>query len=344
MLKYAGKDLRQFINRLNSATTSLRVSMLGPSGVGKTSMLASMWDQMEMVVSRSDLQLVPDADDAAELNEKILDLKRLFATNDLKPMMNAGIMGSSDWRAFDFALGRRGRKPSLRLEFIDYPGGWIEAGGASQQRGWVVDILRDSDAVLIPIDTPALMERKGLWHSERNLPDNVYNLIQLAFEDLGAPRLIILAPIRCERYVAHPELQETLRQRILDGYDKLLGHLSYGNLGELVAVVITPIQTLGGLEYHGSPMDRYLPIFRKNQPDAVYCPSDCEQPLRYVLRFAMRLHKDNRDAGYFRMIRQMFGDNKQLIAASEAFAGGCKEAQEGFTILQGSQWLNMRWP
>lgn len=342
MLKYSGKGFRSFADRLNPATTSLRVSMLGPSGVGKTSMLATMYDQMERVIVGEDLQIAPSAEDADELDRKVAQLQRMFASDGLKPDMSAGIAGTGDWRAFDFSLGRRGKKPSLRLEFIDYPGGWIEDGAAPQQREMVRGLLRDSDAILIPIDTPALMERNGLWHRSRNRPDFIYNLLQLALEELPSPRLIILAPIRCERYVREGRAQSALVERVVQGYDKLLGHLAFGRLKDLVAVTVTPIQTVGGLEYHGSPKDRYMPVFRKIQPDAQYSPVDTEQPLRFVLRFALRMHKDRRDASYFRMMRQLLGSDKYLLDAASAFAQGCKVNRDGFVVIQGEEWLSMQ--
>jgi hypothetical protein len=301
-----------------------------------------MYDQMERVVAKSDLQLTPNVEDAAELDDKVVRLQRLFATDGLKPMMSEGIAGTADWRAFDFALGRRGRKPTLRLEFVDYPGGWIESVADQQQRDWVVGLLRESDAILVPIDAPALMERQGLWHRERNKPDFVHNLIQLAFEDLPSPRLVILAPIRCERYLQGGSMQEKLSGRVVQGYDKLLGHVGFGRLNELVTVVVAPIQTLGGIHFHGSAKEAYLPVFRKVQPDSQYAPLDTEQPLRYLIRFALRLHNDRRQAGYFQMMRQLFRGDTELLAASAEFARGCKENVDGFSVLQGRQWIDLQ--
>lgn len=337
-------NFRRFLDRLNPSTTSLRVSMLGPSGVGKTSMLATMYDQMERVVSNSDLQLTPNIEDAAELSEKVTALQRLFATDGLKPIMSEGIVGTADWRSFDFAVGRRGRKPTLKLEFVDYPGGWIENQADSKQRDWVVGLLRESDAILIPIDAPALMERKALWHGQRNRPDFVYNLIQMAFEELPSPRLVILAPIRCERYVQSAMGQDALRTQVIAGYEKLLSHLAFGRFQDLVTVVVTPIQTLGGIHFHGSPQNEYLPVFRKLQPDSRYSPADTEQPFRYVMRFALSLHSDHRQTGYFQMIRQLFRGDAELINASTQFAAGSKDGVDGFAVLQGERWLSMRGP
>jgi hypothetical protein len=331
--------LRNIRDRMNS-NTSLTVSMLGPSGVGKTSLLATMYDQMENVITRADLQVAPDVQDAQILDEQIVRLKRLFATDGLKFDPSNGIQGNVDWRSFKFGLGRRGRRAALQLQFVDYPGGWIENTNEQGRLTWVLNLLRDSDAILIPIDAPALMERDGLWHRERNRPDLIFNLIQSAYEDLRAPRLIILAPIRCELYLNDRDFVKEMSERVQVGYDKLLAHLGYGDLANLIAVVIAPVQTLGEIIFHGSPKNRYHPVFMKTQPDAQYSPQDSEQPLRYLLRFAMRLHRDNRQGGYFSLIRTMFQNDQFLINATQTFANGCK-ADDPFVVLQGHDWLDV---
>jgi len=38
----------------------LQVTMLGPSGVGKTTLLTAMYDQFEKTVGATNLQLTPD--------------------------------------------------------------------------------------------------------------------------------------------------------------------------------------------------------------------------------------------------------------------------------------------
>ena len=332
------QKLLQLLTR--QADDTVRVSMLGPAGVGKTSLLATMYDQLEQVVAPSDLLVRPEADDAQILHGKVSDLKKLFATDGLKPDPSGGIYASSNWRAFDFWLGRRGHKPTLHLEFIDYPGNWIQKQGHRETLEWVLDVLTGSQAILIPIDAPALMERNGIWHDERNQPGFIYNLVSQAYEDLSSPRLVVLCPIRCERYMKRPAYAAELARRTHEGYQVLLDHLSNPELAKWVSVVIAPVQTLGEIVFEGSPKDRYLPYFRKTQPDAVYSPVDSEQPLRYVLRFAMRLHHDEREAGPFGLFRRVFDLDDHLKKAAEEFAHGCKE-DAPFDVVQGQDWLAM---
>jgi hypothetical protein len=301
-----------------------------------------MYEQLESVIVQTDLQISPtDPVDAQLLNSKVLALRRLFATDDLIPDTTAGIRGDTDWRSYNFALGRRGRRPTLQMEFFDYPGGWIEDQASPQQTEFVLNLLRDSDAILIPIDAPALMERDGLWHHERNRPDFIFNLIQQAYVDLQLPRLVILAPIRCELYLQHRDFEAVMLERVQWGYEKLLSHLGFGTFQELIAVVVTPVQTLGEIVFHKSPKNCYAPIFMKTEPTAQYSPRDSEQPLRYVLRYAMRLHSDRRQVKYFDFIRRLFGNDEHLVTAAQSFASGCK-SNGAFAILQGHGWLDVR--
>lgn len=40
----------------------LKITMLGPSGIGKTSLLTAMWDQFTDTIGLKTLQLIPDTD------------------------------------------------------------------------------------------------------------------------------------------------------------------------------------------------------------------------------------------------------------------------------------------
>jgi hypothetical protein len=328
---------REHVNHQSDQT--LRVSMLGPSGVGKTSLLATMYERLEHVVAGADLQLSPAPEDAKILEKQVSDLERLFHTDEQLIDTGRGIAGTAGWRDFAFGLGRRGKRSSLSLQFVDYPGGWIEES-SGENLAWVLDLLRDSDAILVPIDAPALMEHDGLWHRERNRPGFIYNLIKDAYTDLRSPRLVILSPIRCERYVRDAASAQQLAERTLEGYRLLLEHLAFGDLGALVAVVIAPVETLGEIELSALPPNEYHPQFAKTHPGASFNPRDSEQPLRYVLRFAMRLHHDQRQSGYFSAIRRMFRSDRHLIEAAERFAGGCRD-DIPFAVVQGHDWLDL---
>ncbi|MDF5715157.1 MAG: hypothetical protein PUP93_15055 [Rhizonema sp. NSF051] len=91
----------------------LKIAMLGARGVGKTSLLTAMYEQFEETIGQTNLQLTPDLESSALLQERLGQLKSLLDHYEAK----GGMDGRSDPRSFVFDLGNKGAKPSLRLHF-----------------------------------------------------------------------------------------------------------------------------------------------------------------------------------------------------------------------------------
>lgn len=316
----------------------LKITMLGPSGVGKTSLLTAMYEQFESNIGQTNLQLTPDLESSALLQERLAELKNLPDSFETKGWLQS----TEDYKSFLFELGRKGATPSLQLHFQDYPGEYLSAKSSREDKERVDNFVRESAAVAIAIDTPALMEKNSQWHDTINKPQQITNLFQRAYRELDSPRLVILAPVRCEKYMQSEKSSEELVRRIETGYGRLLDLLRSESLLPKVAVVVTPVQTVGTVVFSrietidGKP----LFIFRKISHDAQYSPKDSEQPLRYLLRFLLRLHFERRDWGFFNFIRNVFGLDNHLKDGVRDFAKGCKNTG-GFTVLQGESWFNI---
>jgi hypothetical protein len=82
-------------------------------------------------------------------------------------------------------------------------------------------------------------------------------------------------------------------------------------------------------------------VFHKRNQDDCYDPRDCEQPLRYLFRFLLKLHFNERGQnwGTFRFIHDWFLD-QHLKKAVMIFAEGCKFSG-GFEVVQGAEWLRI---
>jgi hypothetical protein len=322
----------------------LQMTMFGPSGVGKTSLLASVYDQFKHTVIGTNLDIVPELDEATQLNGHVQALKRLFAKNDLLVDDSVGIRSTAAPRAYRFALGVKGRRPAVNLLLYDIPGGWLSERARPGEVANARRALAESNAVMIPVDTPALMSREGRWHDAINQPGQVHVMFQNAYTGLTSPRLVVLAPMRCERYLddgADAERAGDLLSAVKDGYKRLLDFLGSEALRDLVVVAVAPVQTLGGIQLHKMHRDVYKPAFRKKSEDAFYKPVDSEQPLRYLLAFALRMYRVGNSGGYFRLIKQLFNDDRDLVAAAEAFATDMKR-DNPFAVLQGNEWLSMQ--
>ena len=319
----------------------IKIAMLGARGVGKTSFLTAMYEQFESTIGQTNLQLTPDLKSAAILQERLGELKGL--TDNFLP--TGGVQSTEAPRSFIFDLGKKGTKPSLRLHFQDFPGEYINSEATDNDREFVKNLLVESDAVLVAIDAPALMERNGKYHEKYNRTQQITNLFQSVYQDLRSPKLVILAPIRCEKYLQNPTSTSDLLKSVKDNYANLFNLFNSEALLPWVVSVVTPIQTVGTVVFsHLEEVANNNPhfYFHKTSPNAEYGPKDSEQPLRYLLRFALKLQIENRNWnwGPYSLVRLWLGWDNYLMEAVRQSAKGCK-LSGGFTVLQGEKWLNV---
>jgi hypothetical protein len=318
----------------------IKIAMLGARGVGKTSLLTAMYEQFESTIGQTNLQLTPDLKSSAILQERLEELKSL--TDDFEA--TGGIEKTVKPRSFIFDLGKKGTKPSLRLHFQDFPGEYLNSQATPKESEFVKNLLTESTAVLIAIDAPALMEANGKWHEKINRPQQITHLFQSVYQDLKSPRLVILAPVRCEKYMQDATSANALLKRVKDKYAKLLNLFSSEPLLPWVVNVVTPIQTVGTVVFSHIEVIDSVPhfYFHKTSHDAEYSPKDSEQPLRYLLRFALKIQieKRNWNWGPYSPIRVWLGWDNHITAAARQSVYACKSTL-GFTILQGEKWLSV---
>jgi hypothetical protein len=323
----------------------LKITMLGPSGVGKTTLLTAMYEQFESNIGKTNLQITPDEESSAILQEKLIELKTLMDYFEVK----GGIQGTEgepdSLRTLSFGLGKKGSKPSLNLNFQDYPGGYHAAKASPEKRDFIKKLLQDCVAVLIAVDAPALMEQQGKWHEMINRPSQMRDLFKNAYQEIDSPKLIIFAPVKCEKYLQNEASAKELLLRIQDGYANLIDLLNSENLRTKIATVVTPVQTVGSvvfsrIEMNGNNTPHFS--FHKTCHDAEYSPKDSEQPLRYLLRFLLKIHLEQKSNswGIFSFLRSWFDLDSHLKEAVIEFANGCKNTN-GFGVIQGESLLKI---
>lgn len=327
----------------------LQVTMLGPSGVGKTTLLTAMYDKFEDNIGSTDLQLTPDDDTSSILQDYLVDLKSL--TNVYEAKGRVGIQGTEavagpeSLRSFVFGLGKKGKAPSLQISFRDYPGQYHTAKASPEEKKFVKELLSQSAVVLIAIDTPALMEKNGKYHDEINRPDQIKDIFKDAYKDLDSPRLVIFAPVKCEKYLKNDKSTQELLQRLKEGYKRLTNYFETETLNPHIASVITPVQTVGNVVFSRLEIDDHNNLhffFRKVSHDAQYDPQDSEQPLRYLLRFLLAIHLKQRQEswGRFSFLRDWLNLDNYLKNAVKEFAKGCKTSN-GFEVIKGESLLKI---
>ncbi len=323
------------------AIPEYQITMLGPSGVGKTSLLTAIYEKFEHTAGQIEITIDPDSETLQQIQKCLVQLKSLTKkSNEILIRNNLGVRGTINPFSFYFDMGIHGSNPSLRLHFQDYPGGWIENQATKQEMDEVVKFLTESIAVLIPIDATAIMERNGQYHEFVNLPTTITALIKRAYQGLDSPRLVILAPVKCESYMKDEESINKLSDDIDKVYKQIIQFFKGENLSSNIAVVYTPIQTVGNVifsrieEKDGEP--RFY--FRRTRVNAPYAPRDAEQTLKYLLKFILKLHigRGNLLVKFFRRLLEL---DKPFRQAATKFAK--EPANPNCKVIQGDKWLDI---
>jgi hypothetical protein len=281
----------------------LNIIMVGTRGTGKTSILAAMYEEFHKTFDQANLQTwVDDNRTLRDIQECQATLKNLDArlTQKVRPTR-------SQWgnKGFVFEIGSRGKK-FMKLKFSDPSGEYFQPNATPEQKEYVKYQLNQCDAVVIPIDATALMQKKtgkvsygeiGFWHEEKNDSKRITQLLKDAYANVLSPRLVILAPVKCETYMKTDREANNLLHHIKLGYAELLDFLKSESLIDKVSVVVTPVETIGNVTfaYHKTDEDNYTNFYYYKTPiNAPYSPQNGDQVLRYILLFLINVYLDKK--------------------------------------------------
>lgn len=265
---------------------TLRISMMGPRGVGKTSVLTSIFRESSENIAGSTLYLR-----AGNATSGLLTSTRLKLSDAFESKNAANLPASSTEEQFLFEIGRKGRAPSVKLIVHDFPGEYLTSSDANKNEA-VSTFIRESNIILVAIDTPYLMEEKGKYNEQKNEIGLVSDYF-IKNADSFKNKLVLFIPLKCELYF-HNDTIENVTREVEHAYGNLLPFFRDNN----IASVVCPIQTLGDIDYTNM-IDNPIPMsgvkkiaqyeFRGANPE--YSPRYCSQPLYYLLTYAVNYYE-----------------------------------------------------
>ena len=325
---------------------SLRVTVIGKKATGKTSILVSLYQQWAKIIGETELQLIVDPTKINILDDQLAIMKALGeAVGYIEP-----IKGNERAYFYPFKIAKPNSKPSLQINFIDYPGGYLDD---IKQQKFIIKALKSSSAVIVAINAPPLMEKNGKWNTKINCPEKILWFFQQAYVDLKHPvkdrKCVLLVPVKCELYMEghgrkHEPCPRELYKQVCDEYTGLLKFLRCGDLSNKIACILMPVQTLGNVGFaclrEEENNSEVVPKFVFKSWQKPYAPKDTDQIMRYLLRFLLKMHYDARRYGIINRIISIFRNDTALTTAIQKLALGCKET-EGFGILQGRELLEI---
>ena len=307
------------INENTYLLNPITISMVGPRGVGKTSLLASMYSQLQEIGAGF---ATGDAFDDGRTQEKLeiahgklikLAMGRSIRT-DKSVGIPAGVEKDEYWfQAVTQVDAFYGRKVFvLPFHFVDFPGGWFTKAGPGRKA--VKECLGSSLLSYLAVDAPAVMAEDDI-HNEHNMPMSIQSLYEDSRGDL-AGHAVILTLIRGEKFI-HEGRQKELVEKTRKRYRGLARALKNAD----IQLVGTIIETVGGVHFRNFEEDQntgYMVHEFINTGEG-YKPKNCQVPLQLGLaRSSILLNQyfDNEKwDGLAGGLAKLFGGNNEAYAA-----------------------------
>ena len=289
-----------FVDIFKPERPIMKVCMMGPKAVGKTTVLTAVFNEMQKQIAGTELNLIALGDTNAELITRQHQLTAMFKKQedivDNKEQANnpqGGIAATAYETRFDFSLGFIGKDPIMDLEILDFPG-----ENVVKYPDNVKSYIKESQAVFLAVDTPHLMERDGDFNGVKNKPDIITQLFSEAINSIDSEKLIVFIPLKCEKYLNEKRMPEIIA-RIEQEYQSLIDLFKCNTN---ICCTIAPILTLGGVEfedfsYHADGKVRLAPddcpenVLYRYAGEKKYAPLFCSQPLYALLSFVAAQYK-----------------------------------------------------
>lgn len=325
---------------------TIKATMLGPRAVGKTSVMASIFSDSRDEIAGTKLYFRPQKDTASVLTSKKLQLMDVIVKREsIADKPNAGaIEASNTVTSFNFEMGILGREKSVNISITDFPGEYLNS-----QPQMVSDFIAESHIVMIAIDTPYLMEEDGKYNEEKNDVSKVISFITKHSESIK-DKMILLVPLKCERYFHDKRIGE-VASRVKIVYNELLSFCGKNN----IACAITPIQTLGGVEFdkfvdNNNVLSNLtkLSTYRFYGDNPKYTPMFCVQPLYYLLTYVANCYewRNAQQNGFFGKLKgsllSMLKDDVDFLHEIKKLSSKVITEGNGYYIEKFNTILNLK--
>lgn len=277
----------------------IKICVLGASGVGKTSVITSLYAGGQQMMEGSELYFAAQKATDRLLSSRHMEFKEMFdGRREGKDIVyREGTGGDFMESSLAFRFGSQAQGIHIHIGIQDYPGEQLISNPKTAERH-----IAGADAILLVIDTPCLMEEGGRFNEGRNRMKAISHLLMKHLPK-DEEKLVFFVPVKCERYVHDGRIEE-VNARICGAYGELLAYLrnlqTADGQRKSICCAITPVQTLGSVEFdsfeRGSAGVKAVELedgceipagenYRFVGGEAAYAPKNAEQLLSILLHY-----------------------------------------------------------
>jgi hypothetical protein len=244
---------------VQNTDATFKIGLLGPSRVGKTSLVTALLAESPNLLAGSGVAMQPA--------NRVTENKLVRNRQELEGEILAGEFSPGSLRStmepFTFRLKLDPGVPGseINIELLDFPGGWLEAGTRPEtDADWEScrKFITDSTILLIPVDAALLMEAVDGVH-RKALP----RLLSIVAVEMVArdwaiernrrpvePALLAFCPVKCESYFSDngglKNRSTELSERFHEVYSKVIKAVR--DEAPATAILYAPVDTIGCAE------------------------------------------------------------------------------------------------
>ena len=289
-LPFAKKGMESLVEWISSHISDSRIdlkpiniSLVAPSGFGKTSLISTIMKEMDLTLQKTDkgrtyeLNVRPkNKDDNKRLEENNRIIVEAITSGNGR-ISSVSIAGTGQCASYNYeiALSMRNNKRELIQPFcmMDIPGGWINPDnrtGIEAQKQWeeFEKHLHDSRILWIPIDSVALMEARTSQEKEmRAKLMDITDVTQLASEWAkyradDDESCICFVPLKCETYKLLSDnkedslIKEDFYKKFKEMFDNVMHEVNRVKGDSNIKLYYIPVETIGCIKKVSSNWER----------------------------------------------------------------------------------------
>lgn len=239
-----------------SGQVAFKIGVVGPSQVGKTSLITAILEQGRHSLAGTIATLRPRGKTRVAIERHMEELAGAIQSGEFNPGALGGTSGRTIYE-LELKVGPQG----LGFEVLDFPGMWLAESTRPEdaEREWeeCQQFIVESSVLLIPIDAAVLMEagrpteRQAVPRILRTVAvETVAEIWAKARENArgrGEPGLVILAPLKCESYLVDngglKDRTEEMLARVKEVYRVTIERIQAE--APSVSILYAPVDTYG---------------------------------------------------------------------------------------------------
>ena len=315
-------------------------TVLGPSGCGKTTLLACMNEYFGKLLQGA--FETGDADTFIKLGDAYKKLQKEAEDTSKNIIFSGGIKGTDAEKQYPFVL--KGKRRNVAIRFFDFPGDWLNPRDSKQSFHYesIEKKTQRSSVIIAVIDAPYLMHYNGKFQNKAGI-DEIEYAIENSLSQHGEDKLLLLVPVKCEKYLANDKDAGELLRTIKKAFSHTISLADsdspyYGKL----AVAILPVKTMGNVLLSRFEIRDNEPVLHYRRiTGSRFMPENADQPLRYAMSFLLEQYKKISSRSKLRAILDSIFGNENLDKVLATIRMDIKTDIKGSEIIYGRELLGL---